>query len=161
MFIFQPAEERVVGARAMLDAGLFATRKPVAIYGVHTAPFEVGRLSVKDGVMMLPNAAAPGATNDTALTREAERALNGAFGDGIVIPLPAPPQGFSEDFGWFQKEVPGVFFFLGASNAADGVTAMPHSPNFAIDERAIVFGARAMAAVLLDRLGSQAGAPLS
>lgn len=161
MFIFQPAEERVLGARAMLDAGLFAKRKPVAIYGVHTAPFEVGRIAVKEGVMMLPNASAPGATNDTALTRAAERALNESVSDGAVISLQAPPQGFSEDFGWFQKEVPGVFFFLGASNAAEGVTAMPHSPNFAIDEDAIVFGARAMAAVILERLGSQAGAPVS
>jgi len=161
MFIFQPAEERAAGARAMLDAGLFAKRMPVAIYGVHTAPFEVGRLSVKDGVMMLPGGTAPGAINDPALTRAADRALNAAFGEGTVLPLQAPPQGFSEDFGWFQKEVPGVFFFLGASNAADGVTAMPHSPNFAIDEDAIVFGARAMAAVVLERLGSQAGAPVS
>jgi metal-dependent amidase/aminoacylase/carboxypeptidase family protein len=161
MFIFQPAEERVAGARAMLDAGLFADRRPVAIYGVHTAPLEVGRISVKSGVMMLPNASAPGATNDEALTVAAREAIVAALGAETVIPLQAPPPGFSEDFGWFQKEVPGVFFFLGASNAATGVVAMPHAPAFVADEAAIVFGARAMAAVLLARLGSQAGAPVS
>jgi metal-dependent amidase/aminoacylase/carboxypeptidase family protein/mannose-6-phosphate isomerase-like protein (cupin superfamily) len=152
MFIFQPAEERATGARAMLDAGLFATDRPVAIYGVHLAPLEVGQLAVKPGVMMLPNAAAPGAINDEVLTRAAKAAIARRLGAASVVDLSAPPQGFSEDFGWFQKQVPGVFFFLGASNSAQGVVAMPHTPTFVADEGAIVGGARAMAAVVLERM---------
>jgi metal-dependent amidase/aminoacylase/carboxypeptidase family protein len=159
MFIFQPAEERVAGARAMLEAGLFSTDKPVAIYGVHLAPLEVGQVAVKAGVMMFPNGPAPGATNDEALTAAAKAAIVSLLGASAAIDLAAPPPGFSEDFGFFQKEVPGVFFFLGASNAATGVVAMPHSAAFVVDEGAIVAGARAMAAVLLDRLTT--GAPFS
>ena len=38
MFIFQPAEETLSGARAMLDAGAFDERKPDAILGFHNWP---------------------------------------------------------------------------------------------------------------------------
>jgi metal-dependent amidase/aminoacylase/carboxypeptidase family protein len=160
MFIFQPAEERATGAQAMLDDGLFAKEKPVAIYGLHTAPHQVGRLSLKPDVMMLPNpGGAPGAINDPALTAAAKAALISALGAWAVIDLQAPPERFSEDFGWFQKQVPGVFFFLGASNEAAGIEALPHSPGFRIDEEAIRVGVRAMAAVVLDRLGRPARRP--
>jgi metal-dependent amidase/aminoacylase/carboxypeptidase family protein len=49
----------------------------------------------------------------------------------------------------FQEQVPGAFFYLGVSNTAKGTAGMPHSPNYVADEGAIVFGARAMAAVLI------------
>jgi amidohydrolase len=52
MFVFQPAEERATGAKAMLAAGLFDRELPVAIYGVHTAPYETGRLATTAGPMM-------------------------------------------------------------------------------------------------------------
>jgi len=51
LFVFQPAEERATGARAMLADGAFAT-PPAAIYGLHTAPFEAGRVSTTAGPMM-------------------------------------------------------------------------------------------------------------
>lgn len=152
MFIFQPAEERASGARAMLDDGLFASGKPVAVYGLHMAPLPAGQIAVKPDVMMLPSGVAPGATNDPALTASARDAIAAVMGPDGVTGLSAPPQGFSEDFGWYQREVPGVFFFLGASNAARGEVSMPHTPEFVADEQAIVLGARAMAAVVLDRL---------
>ena len=38
MFIFQPAEETLSGARAMLDAGAFAEAKPDVILGFHNWP---------------------------------------------------------------------------------------------------------------------------
>ncbi len=52
-FIFQPAEEGLGGARAMIDDGLF-TRFPCdAIFGMHNRPkLEVGRFNVKSGPMM-------------------------------------------------------------------------------------------------------------
>lgn len=154
MFIFQPAEERATGARAMLDNGLFAAESPVAIFGVHAAPIEVGRLSSKAGQMMFPNAIAAGVTNDDALFGSARRDLVAALGTSAFVELNAPPAGFSEDFGEYQKLVPGVFFFLGLSNAARGVNAMPHSAGFDVDEAGIGFGIRAMAVVVIGRLAS-------
>jgi metal-dependent amidase/aminoacylase/carboxypeptidase family protein len=124
MFIFQPSEERATGARAMLDAGLFASDRPVAIYGLHAAPLEAGRLTSKAGLMMHPNVIAPGVTNDAALYASARRDLTEVMGDASFVELDAPPPGFSEDFGEFQKIVPGVFFFLGLSNTPRGIRAM-------------------------------------
>jgi metal-dependent amidase/aminoacylase/carboxypeptidase family protein len=155
MFIFQPAEERAAGARAMLDAGLFTTDKPVAVFGVHTAPLEVGRITSKAGLMMFPNAIAAGVTNDAALYESARRDLVAAMGEDAFVELHAPPAGFSEDFGEYQKLVPGVFFFLGLSRATRGIIAMPHSKGFDVDEAGMAFGIRAMAAVVLGRMTSE------
>lgn len=152
MFIFQPAEERATGAKAMLDAGVFRDATPVAIYGLHTAPFEVGRFASKPDRMMLANAAAPGVVNDAALFNRAKADLIAAMGAEAFNDLPAPPAGFSEDFGHFQDVVPGVFFFIGASRASAGRIAAPHSPPFELDDDAIAAGVAAMRAVILGRL---------
>ena len=52
VFIFQPAEERATGAMAMLADGALRDPAPVAIYGLHTAPFPVGQLGTVAGDMM-------------------------------------------------------------------------------------------------------------
>jgi metal-dependent amidase/aminoacylase/carboxypeptidase family protein len=153
MFIFQPAEERATGARAMLKDGLFVAEKPAAIFGLHSAPFDAGLVSSKPGLMMHPNAIAPGVTNHDALFASAKADVVAVVGAQAFSDLQAPPQGFSEDFGAFQAEVPGVFFFLGMGNAAKGIAAMPHSPNFVVEEAAIPFGVRAMAAAIVGHLG--------
>ena len=48
----------------------------------------------------------------------------------------AEPSMTSEDFSWYQKQVPGVFFFLGL-----GDTPALHSRNFNFDEEILVKGA--------------------
>ncbi|MEO8451008.1 MAG: amidohydrolase [Gemmatimonadota bacterium] len=252
MFIFQPAEERATGAKAMLADGVFGTAKPVAIYAVHTAPLPVGQLGTIAGGLMPgrdlihvtltgsgnlqaaadsarriieavgnitpAQAVAPapegfvfaqvgparsttagtwtvdgsltiasattrtrareavlaalsklasagvtikpvyevktiaGVTNDSALVEQANASIGAAIGAGAVIPITTIYPGFSEDFGSFQDQVPGVFYFLGVANAAKGWTGMPHSPDYVADEGSILVAARAMTAVILDRL---------
>jgi metal-dependent amidase/aminoacylase/carboxypeptidase family protein len=147
MFIFQPAEERATGARAMLDDGLFDNLRPSAVFGVHTSPQAVGTLSSRAGQMMFANQVAPGVTNAPALYARSMADLTAVMGPAAFVELSTPPQGFSEDFGAFQTLVPGVFFFLGAGDAA-----MPHSPGFVLDEAAIAVGVRAMAAVVVGAL---------
>jgi metal-dependent amidase/aminoacylase/carboxypeptidase family protein len=153
MFIFQPSEENATGARAMLTAGLFAEGRPDAIFGLHSAPFDAGLVSSKPGLMMHSNAIAPGVTNHDGLFASSKADVVAVVGAQAFVDLQAPPQGFSEDFGAFQAEVPGVFFFLGVGNAAKGLAAMPHSPSFVVDESAIPFGVKAMAAAIVGRLG--------
>lgn len=251
MFIFQPAEEQATGADAMLADGVFLEAKPVAIYAVHTAPMEVGRLGTAPGGLMaghdrvLVTIAGPGnlrpvadsaraliermatvpadqrfrpapptlvmvqgfpdrptgdgiqfgvdltlasetvrsairarleqelprlgteaiqvrvayqvksiagVTNDSALVRRGDAAIRRVLGDSAVARVTMVIPAFSEDFGSFQTEVPGVMYFLGVSNAAKGTVGMPHAPNYVADEGAILVGARAMTAVILDRL---------
>lgn len=90
--------------------------------------------------------------NDPALFAHAKAYLIAALGPEAVRDLGQPPAGFSEDFSLFQDEVPGVFFFIGASRASSGRVAVPHSPNFELDDAAIAVGVRAMSAVILGRL---------
>ena len=47
MFIFQPAEENGVGAKSMMNDGLFEIAHPDEIYGAHIFPFPVGVVSTK------------------------------------------------------------------------------------------------------------------
>lgn len=152
MFIFQPSEERATGAGLMLADGLFAKEKPVAIYGLHTAPYEVGVVASRADRMMLANDQAPGVVNDPALFAQAKADLIAALGAAAFRDSGAPPERFSEDFGAFQAQVPGVFFFLGASRSASGRVAAPHSPGFELDDDAIDVGVKAMSAVVLGRL---------
>lgn len=49
VFIFQPAEERIAGARAMIDEGAFSDTVPDAFFALHTAPFPVGSMLLTPG----------------------------------------------------------------------------------------------------------------
>jgi amidohydrolase len=56
----------------------------------------------------------------------------------------------SEDFAFFQQEVPGVFLFLGVANQSQGWTDYVHTPTFRPDEKAIAIGVTAVATLLAD-----------
>ena len=66
----------------------------------------------------------------------------------------------SEDFSFFQRLVPGLFFFVGVTpDGIDPAAAAPnHSPRFFVDERALVLGVRALAHLACDFLESTAPA---
>ena len=57
-----------------------------------------------------------------------------------------------EDFALFLRRVPGAMFYLGVANPDAGINGVPHTPDFAADERAIGLGVRAMTGLLLSRL---------
>ncbi|MGF6873993.1 amidohydrolase [Paraburkholderia sp. MM5477-R1] len=53
VFIFQPAEEAIAGAKAMIDDGLFERFPCSEVYAVHNAPhLKPGEIAVKPGVML-------------------------------------------------------------------------------------------------------------
>ena len=95
-----------------------------------------------------------GVTNDDELTDRAVASVKAVIGDEQLIWLDSLVPAFSEDFGSFQKQVPGVMFFLGVSNSEKGWVGMPHSPGYVADEEAIFVGTRAMTRVVLDTLGA-------
>jgi metal-dependent amidase/aminoacylase/carboxypeptidase family protein len=254
IFVFQPAEERATGARAMLADDVFGLVRPAAIFGVHTAPMPVGQLATAPGPLMpgrdivhftasgrgrlqavadsarrllqsfgtvrpdqafspapdgfvlaavrppraIGDSISVGATmtiaspaararvtatlpqllrsletdsvhvtvrydektvagvfNDSTLTTAAIRSARAIIGDNNVAITRDIIPAFSEDFGSFQEQIPGVFFFLGVSNPARGTRGFPHTPSYVADDGAIRVGARAMAAVLLGQLSAR------
>ena len=52
VFLFQPAEESLGGASAMVAAGAHADPKPDAIFGLHAWPIPVGTIGVRSGPSM-------------------------------------------------------------------------------------------------------------
>lgn len=95
--------------------------------------------------------------NDPALTAASKPALEAIVGPERV--LDPPPQMGAEDFSYFQKETPGVYFFLGVRNVEKGITAMIHTERFDIDEDVLETGVRAMSTLVADTLFRMAAAP--
>ncbi len=91
--------------------------------------------------------------NDAALTDRMLPTMQQVTGGKAVL---APKLGAYEDFSEYQKQVPGVFFFLGSTDPKrDLKTAPPnHSPRFEIDEASLAVGVRAMSALALDYLAT-------
>jgi amidohydrolase len=52
LFIFQPAEEGLGGARAMLEDGAFRDPAPSAVFGLHVWPNTVGQIALRQGPLM-------------------------------------------------------------------------------------------------------------
>lgn len=62
------------------------------------------------------------------------------------------PQMIAEDFSYFQRVVPGFYYFLGVGNRARGITAKLHTADYDVDEESLVVGVKVMSNVALDYL---------
>jgi metal-dependent amidase/aminoacylase/carboxypeptidase family protein len=91
--------------------------------------------------------------NNARLTRLAMQTLQRAHGADLVRPAFGQAPFFNDDFAYFQQKVPGVYFFLGGSNAAKGIIAMNHAPNFQVDEESIRVGVKSFSSLMIARLG--------
>lgn len=63
----------------------------------------------------------------------------------------------AEDFSFFQKEVPGLYFFIGgAQKGTDPAKAAPHhTPDFYVDDSAMLTGVKSMTTLALDYLSKK------
>ena len=88
--------------------------------------------------------------NDPALTAESIPEMERVLGKSNIVA--GKPITGSEDFSYYQKVVPGFFWFLGGGNEKQRITAAHHTPEFNIDEAALVLGVKLAANQLLDYL---------
>jgi amidohydrolase len=88
--------------------------------------------------------------NDIPLTQKMVPSLKKAAGEENVLVI-APHTG-AEDFSFFQEKIPGLFFFVGACPPDVDPANAPshHTPDFMIDERAMLTGLKAMLQLTLD-----------
>jgi amidohydrolase len=92
--------------------------------------------------------------NDPRLVDETLPTIRRIVGDANVIaPKPFMP---AEDFSYYQKVIPGFFYFLGVGNKAKGLMPAWHTADFDVDEESLVVGVKVMANVLLDYLDRHA-----
>ncbi len=92
----------------------------------------------------------PVLSNDPQLTTRMLEALERAAGKGMVREI--PPVLASEDFGAFSSTVPGLYWFLNASPFPDRSGPPNHSPQFAIDEKQMKTGVKALVSVAMEYL---------
>jgi amidohydrolase len=94
----------------------------------------------------------PVTVNDPALTDAMLPTLRRVAGAQHTVLVPKVMG--SEDFSFFQRVSPGLFFFVGVTpeTVELGKSAPNHSPRFFVDERALLLGVRALAHVACDFL---------
>ena len=92
----------------------------------------------------------PVTVNHPALTARMVPSLEKAVGADDVVELDLTMG--AEDFSFYAREVPGFFFFVGATPKDQDPLKAPsnHSPEFFLDEEALKVGTRAMLQVVLD-----------
>lgn len=94
----------------------------------------------------------PVTVNDPALSAKMRPSLVRAVGADNVVDMDLNMG--AEDFSFYAREVPGFFFFVGATPKGQDAmkAASNHSPEFFLDESALDVGLRAMLQVTLDYL---------
>ncbi len=95
----------------------------------------------------------PVTVNDPALTEAMLPTLARVAGEGLEL---VPNVTGSEDFSYFQRLIPGLFFFVGVTPPGTDPARAPsnHSPHFYADERGLLIGLRALAHLAVDYLAA-------
>lgn len=88
--------------------------------------------------------------NDPELVERMLPTLNRVAGNSHVQTQKAVTG--AEDFSYFQKEVPGFFFFLGGMAPGNPEPFPHHTPDFQIDDSGLLLGVRAMTEMAMDFL---------
>ncbi|KFN46764.1 hypothetical protein N790_08280 [Arenimonas malthae CC-JY-1] len=144
-----PDEVELIGTIRTFDEGMrqavFADLKNVAekVAAAHGATV----------VAQVPDTKGnPVTVNHPGLTARVLPSLEKAVGARNVMEMDLTMG--AEDFSFYANEVPGFFFFVGATPAGQDALKAPsnHSPEFFLDEQALRVGTRAMLQVALDYL---------
>jgi amidohydrolase len=101
----------------------------------------------------------PATINDAALYQRMLPTLQRVAGASNVHE--AIPSTTAEDFSYYLKEVPGIFYFLGVTPRDRDIetVAKNHSPKWFLDEAALPLGVRSLANMAADYLASAAASP--
>ena len=98
LLVFQPAEERGDGAKAMIADDVFAAAPPDAIFALHAAPFPVGFLATAPGGMMAGRARVSVALDGAGDIDAARAAVRAALKSVGTVPPQNSGQMMAPDF---------------------------------------------------------------
>ena len=88
--------------------------------------------------------------NDPALVEQMLPSIIKVAGNDNVLPQKAKTG--AEDFSYFQREVPGFYFFLGGMTPGNTESFPHHTPDFFIDESGLILGVKALSQMSIDYL---------
>lgn len=130
------------GMRSFIKERMTETAEMIAQAGGGTA-----ELSFREGAYATT-------VNDEVLTGMMVPSLEKVPGAEVALVPKATP---SEDFSFFAQRVPGLFVLIGATPpGTDPATAAPnHSPNFQIDEGALLVGLRTLVTLTADYMAME------
>jgi len=145
-----PDQVQTIGTIRTFDEGMrqdvFARLKNLA---EHVAAAHGATVDAK---IPLETEGNPVTVNDPALAARMRPSLEKIAGAQNVVDMPLVMG--SEDFSYYARQAPGLFFFVGATPQGQDASKAPsnHSPEFFLDESALKLGTRAMLQVALDYL---------
>ncbi|HYN85394.1 MAG TPA: amidohydrolase [Pyrinomonadaceae bacterium] len=88
--------------------------------------------------------------NEPALVEESLPSIRRVVGDANAVSIkPFMP---AEDFAYYQKVIPGFYYFLGVGDRERGITSPWHTSDFDVDEDSLVVGVKVMATTLVEYL---------
>lgn len=80
----------------------------------------------------------PPLINDKKMAEKLQKTVESTMGE-IVVNWKNPVM-LGDDFAYFAKEVPSVYFYLGTGNEEKNIKMSLHSENFTIDENGLIIG---------------------
>lgn len=92
----------------------------------------------------------PAVYNDEKAVNTALKGARNLFNEEDIISVPKMMLG--EDFSVYQKNIPGVFAFVGGGNEKRGINFPNHNEKFNIDERAILISMQLYLAYVLEAI---------
>jgi amidohydrolase len=99
-FVFQPAEENMQGAKAMIENGVLEDPAPSAIFAVHTAPLEVGQIGTVEGLGLPGTDVIRVRVTGGEAPAEVARAMARLISGVSTVGPPGSPEPEGDDFIW-------------------------------------------------------------
>ena len=141
-----PEETHIVGTLRTLDYDMqkyINERMKEMVPAIAAAYRTEATISIPEGY--------PITFNDEELTAQMVPSLEKAAGKENVKVIKAITG--AEDFSFFQKEVPGLYFFLGGKTPGTEEAFPHHTPDFYIDEDGMLLGVKTFIQLTMDYLG--------
>ncbi|MBT8234673.1 MAG: amidohydrolase, partial [Bacteroidia bacterium] len=142
-----PESAQIIGTLRTLDTGMQARmheRMREMVPAIAKAYRAEATIDIDEGY--------PITYNDPELTAQMLPSLKKAAGDDKVFEIKAITG--AEDFSFFQKEVPGLYFFLGGMAPGETEAFPHHTPDFYIDESGLLLGVKTFVQMSLDYLNN-------
>ncbi|OIQ35877.1 MAG: N-acyl-L-amino acid amidohydrolase [Bacteroidetes bacterium MedPE-SWsnd-G1] len=144
-----PENVKMIGTVRTLDEGMRLKINSLMTKRVETIADAFG-----GGATIKFNTTAPLTYNDPDLTSNSIPVLSKSLGSENILVVDAVTG--AEDFSYFQKKVPGFYFFVGGRNPNVEIDKIAdhHTPDFYIDEAGMKTGVRSFVSLTLDYLNN-------
>ena len=142
-----PESAQIIGTLRTLDTGMqtqIHKRMKEMVPAIAKAYRAEATITIDEGY--------PITYNDLELTAQMLPSLKEAAGADKVFEIKAITG--AEDFSFFQKEIPGLYFFLGGMSPGATEAFPHHTPDFYIDESGMLLGVKTFVQLSLDYLNN-------